>query len=432
MRRSRIVLVLAAALVAAAANAQNYYASPLWYIDQTDAGYSDFIIQTAGPFPPSRIHEFVSGEWGAAVGYDGIQNRLPAPQRSMWLEPNWTYPYWTTNSAFTTVVPGSTPADGDADGLPEGSAVIGNGDVEVTIGWDFVDTVDGTPMGRGGGASVRSNRYVMLVTYTIKNVKPTTLTGVRFYQFLHGHPANDERPTVRAVYDTAVYSGPFQAFHYDVTEYATSTGDIAGEPTGCALEDHIGFSTELAPADFGLGAFPGHDGRPPTGLHVDVENDTLGNQTSFGPDDTAGATRIDLGSLASGASASVRVLLSIQSTDLSPNGATATACARMQDTGGDPLLRLDKGPCGSSVPDQPWDVIVGDLRAFSDPLQTTPLGNVECVANDVAQDRVTMQTHLSDCRPAVFVLARKGAGQQFDYGTATDGTNRFTITGDCP
>jgi len=35
----------------------------------------------------------------------------------MWLEPNWTYPYWTTNSAFTTIVPGSAPFDLDGDGL---------------------------------------------------------------------------------------------------------------------------------------------------------------------------------------------------------------------------------------------------------------------------------------------------------------------------
>ena len=39
---------------------------------------------------------------------------------------------------------------------------------------------------------------------------------------------------------------------------------------------------------------------------------------------------------------------------------------------------------------------------------------------------------LSDCRPALFVLARKGAGQQFDYGLASDGNPRFAVSGDCP
>jgi hypothetical protein len=428
----RLLALASALLAASAAFAQNHYASPVWYIDQTDAGYSDFIIQTSGAFPPGAIHEFVSGEWGAAIGYDGIESVLPPPQRTMWLEPDWSYPAWTTNSAFAVVSPGSFPFDMDGDGLPEGSAVISNGDVEITLGWDFVDTVDGTPMGRGGGSSIRSSRYVMLVTYTITNLQATTMNGVRFYQFLHGHPANDERPMVRAVYDTALYPGPLQGFRYDVTEWSTSTGDPSGEPTGCLFEDHIGFATEIAPADFGLGSYRGHEDRPETGLHVDVENDTLGNQTSFGPDEVAGATRIDLGSIAPLASASVRVLLSIRSDDLSPNATTVAACARMQDTGADPFLALDKGACGATTPDQPWDVIVGDLRALSDAFGVAPLGTVECVANDVSEDRVTLQTLLSDCRRAVFVLARKGAGLAFDYGMATGGSFRYPLAGDCP
>lgn len=434
MPHPRRFLALVLPLVtASSAYAQNVYSSPIWYINQTDAGYSDYIIQTAGAFPQNAIHEFVSGEWGAAIGYDGIETRLPAPQKTMWLEPEWTYPTWTTNSAFTVDSPGTFPFDSDGDGLPEGSAVISNGDVEVTLGWDFVDTVDGTPMGRGGGSSIRSNRYVMLVTYAIKNLTSTTMTGVRFYQFLHGHPANDERPEVRAVYDTGFYTGPFQDFRYDVTEYSTNTGDTLGEPTGCMFQDHIGFSTEIAPADWGLGSFSGHGDRPATGLHVDVENDTLGNQTSLGPDEAAGATRIDVGSIAPGASSSVRVLLSIRSDDLSPNPATVTACARMQDMGVDSLLRLDKGACGTGVPDQAWDVIVGDLRSLHDyGGGVVTLGNVECVANDLAQDRVTFQTLLSDCRPAVFVLARRTAFGPTDYGTGSNGSLRWPDGGDCP
>lgn len=433
MRLLRVLLPLAALTCAAStAHAQNTYTSPTWYTDMTDAGYSDFIIQTAGAFPSGRIHEFVSGEWAAAIGYNGIENILPPPQKSMWLEPQWIYPTWTTNSTFLTSVPGSFPTDTDGDGLPEGSSVIDNGDVEVTIQWDFVDTVDGTPMGIGGGASIRSDRYVMLITYSIKNLKATTLTGVRFYQFLAGHPANNEQPTVRAVYDTTSYSGPLQSFRYDVTQFATNTGDAEGLPTGCMFTDHIGFSTETAPADFGLGPYRGHDERPATGLHVDVENDTLGNLTSFGPDEVAGATRIDVGSIAPGASSSVRVLLSIHSNDVSPNAVDAAACARIQGTGGDPSLRLDKGVCATSVPDQPWDVVIGDLRNLSDPFGATPLGNVECVANDLPQDRVTLQTRLSDCRQSIFVLARKGAGQQFDYGLSSNGNPRFPTTGGCP
>lgn len=431
MRLSKPTLALALAGLATAASAQSELTTPDWYITVSDAGYSDFIVYTAGTFPPEWLHEFISGEWAAAVGYDGIQNRLTPPERTMWLEPTWDYPTWTSNSAFNVLTP-AFPVDTDADGMPEGSAVIENGDVEITISWDPVDTVEGTPMGKGGGVSIRSNRYVLLVTYAIKNIKTTTLTGVRFYPFLHGHPANDERPAVRAAYDTTAYTGPLQEFRYDVTQWSTNTGATDGSATGCSYMDHIGFSTELAPADFGLGHFRGHIDRPTTGLHVDVEIDALGNQTTFGPDEVAGATRIDLGSIAPNATKPVRVLLSLRSDELSPQAVTATACVRFQDVGLDPQIRIDRGACGASSGSTPWDAVVGDLPTLLDIGGMIALAPVKCVASDATQDRVTVHTPLSDCRRAVFVLARRGAGQQLDYGASSAGFSRLSLESACP
>jgi len=71
---------LTALAACTAARAQNVYMNPHWLIDVSDAGYSDIILYTDGAFPAESIHEFVSGEWSAAIGYDGIQNRLVPPE----------------------------------------------------------------------------------------------------------------------------------------------------------------------------------------------------------------------------------------------------------------------------------------------------------------------------------------------------------------
>lgn len=428
--RVRHVLPLALLVLAPRASAQEEYANPHWSISITDSGYSDIILYNAGPFPADWIHEMISGEWGAAVAYDGIPLALPV--RAMWLEPEWNYPTWTTNSSFTVVSPMSFPADLDADGLPEGSSVIANGDVEITIALDMVDTVTGTPMGEGTG-SVLSDRFVLVTTYTIKNLRATTLTGVRFFPFLHGHPANDEEPSVRAFYDTTAYTGALQTYRYDVTERATNSGATDESPTGCMFQDRIGFSTEVAPADFGLGPYRGHVDRPATGLHVDVEQDILGNQTTFGPDEVAGATRIDLGSIASGASKSVQVLLAVRSDDISPNQVASTSCVRITPgAGSDPVIFLDKGACATPSPSATaWNVVAGNLSGLVETGGIVTLGPVECIASKILVDRVTESTVLSDCRKAVFILAREAMPFGF-YGTSSSGSLRFAATGDCP
>jgi hypothetical protein len=265
----------------------------------------------------------------------------------------------------------------------------------------------------------------------LRNLKATMLTGVRFYQFLHGHPANDERPTVTAAYDSTLYAGPLSSFRYDVTQRSLNSGTVDGTSTGCLFDDVIGMATEVAPGDFGLGHYRGHVDRPATGLHVDVENDTLGNQTTFGPDEVAGALRIDVASIAPNATATVRVLLAVRSQEATPNQVTVDACSRLQGTPGDPTLLLEKGPCGPASPGGPFDVIRGQLDAVVAQPGLTLLGNVQCVANDLAADRVTVRSVISACNPIVFVLARHGAGAQFVYGSGTGGAIRFPASGDC-
>lgn len=425
MRASRLLLVV---LLASPAVAQERYATPDWAIDLSDYGYSDFLIYTAGPFPADWIHEMISGEWAAAIAYDGIP--LTLPERAMWLEPDFAYPTWTTNSNFSVIEPLSFPFDADADGLPEGFSVIGNADVEIRLDHDFVDTVTGTPMGEIGG-SVLSNRYVLRTTYTIRNLRATPLTGVRLFAFLHGHPANDERNTVLAAYDSASYPGALSTWRYDVTQRSQNTGAIDGSPTGCLISDRIGMAMDVPPADWGLGHYRGHGGRPATGLHLDVENDTLGNQATFGPDEVAGALRRDLGTLQPGAAATVQVLLAVRSEDLSPNRSAPEVCVRVQPDSPAPRLFVDKGACGSaSNAPNAWDIVAGSLDHLFEEGGVVLLGTTECVANDLAVDRATDRTVVSDCRKGVYFLAREAPGTTL-YGSSSAGSIRFPGDGDC-
>jgi hypothetical protein len=424
MRRLPLLL---ACLSFSPAVAQQHYATPTWAANLTDCGYSDYILYTAGPFPGEWIHEMVSGEWAAAIGYDGIP--LTLPERSMWLEPNFAYPDWTSNSNFEVVEPLSVAEDTDADGLPEGYSVIANADVEIRLDHDFQDTVTGTPMGEIGGF-VLSDRYVLRTTYTIRNLRSTALTGVRFYTFLHGHPANDERPQVHAAYDTTSHAGALSTWRYDVTQRSQNTGAIDGSPTGCLLEDRIGMAMDVPPADWGLGPYRGHDVRPATGLHLDVENDTLMNQTTFGPDEVAGALRRDLGTIQPGASATVQILLSVRSDDLSPNRSAPEVCVRVESDLPEPRLHVDKGACGtpSNAPN-PWDIVAGNLDSFVEEGGLVLLGTMECVANGLLVDRATDRTVVSDCRPGIFYLARDPLG--FGYGSSSAGSLRMAGDGDC-
>ena len=305
------------------------YVNPDWEITLTDFGYSDLLFYNSGPFPTEFTHEMISGEWAAAIGYDDIQSKQLIGDESMWLQPEFIYPDWTSNSLFYVVSPitppwgpGSIPNPdlSDTDGLPYGESTISNDDVEIHITYDMDDTDTGTPMGldpTGASlASVMSNRYVLRQEYEVTNVSGGDLDNVRFYQFIHGHPANAETPTVNEVYDPSLYAGPLSTFQHDITQFATNSGGGGGHPTGLTFEDHIGFSSEVLPDDWGLGPYRGHGfGKPVPGPHLDVEGDVLGNQTAFGPDEVAGAERWTLaGSLAPGATTSHEVLLTVRST----------------------------------------------------------------------------------------------------------------------
>jgi len=320
IRNTAVLLVLLSAFTAWQTRAQVTLVNPDWDVTVTPFGYSDLLIFRAGPFPPAFLHEMLSGEWGAAIAYDGI----PIPETAMWLEPSFLAPDWATNSQFSVVTPLTDLSDPDGDGLPEWFSVISNGAVEIRIDFDMDDTVVGTPMGLRGGSFVLSNRYVLRQTYTITNVSGGPLTDVRFFQLLHAHPGNDESASVDAVYDPDLHaSGALTSFRYDVTQSSLSSGAINGLPTGWRFDDHVGFHLDTLPDDWGLGHYRGTAGKPPDtdvepdgdgdGAHFEVERDTLENETSFGPDEVGGSMRRDFGTLADGGTVALEVLLTVSS-----------------------------------------------------------------------------------------------------------------------
>jgi len=424
------IAAVLATLACTAARAESQYSSPDWYIVLSDYGYSDYLVYSAGAFPPPSLHEMISGEWAAAIGYDDIP--LAAPEKTMWLEPDFIYPSWTSNSQFAVVEPVTPPIDLDGDGLPEGHSTIESADVRVRIEYDFHDTLTGTPIGVGGGSSVLSNRYVLIQRYVVTNLKPVALTNVRFYQFLHGHPANNETGTVDAVYDAAFYPGASAEYRYDVTQHSTSSGAVDGTPTGWTFEDHISFSSASAPDAHGLGHYRDHGLRPATGLHVAVEHDALGGEGSFGPDQVAGAARWKIASLAPGASFTFTVQLAVRSADLTP-AVPSEDCVRMTATGGDPWIDMQKGACGVPAAGGPYDVIAGEVSNVIGGIAPWVLiGEATCVADDLLADRQTVTMNLQP-QSAKFVLVRRGAGMQFDYGTSSAGEPRIDPGGvACP
>ena len=295
-------------------------ANPNWNITLSDFGYSDFCLDNT---PGFQGREYLSGEWGGAIGYQKGGTTLSPT----WFEPNFLYPDWRTNSNFS-VVQGIHLVATNADGLPVAESVFSNGDLQITLRFEMLDTVVGTPMGvtaasaPGGSTYVNSNRYVLSQTCTIKNVSGAAVSNVQLFQFLHGFTAQ------HGVYDNHSYAGKLSNYQYDVT-LAGVDGNSAGSGSSASgLEDYIGFHSKIAPSAFEIGAYGtegnGVDdhvqGKPSDGVHLSIENNWaaapfLGrkNRDSFSPTArwVSGGQRWELGSLADGQSTSFDILMSL-------------------------------------------------------------------------------------------------------------------------
>jgi len=335
-------------------------ANPHWNITLTDFGYSDFLLDNT---PSFEGREYLSGEWGAAIGYQVSGGGTVSPQ---WLEPQFLYPDWPTNSTFAVTSP-LTQTGLNADNLPIAQSIIANAHLQVTQRFEMIDTVTGTPMGTkpasaaGAGTFNHSNRYVMKQTYAVKNIAGAAISNVQLFQFLHGMNSQ------RGLYDSRLYTGPLSSFRYDTTLAGVDSWAVG---SGAGLEDFISFHATTAPTAIEIGYYGiegnGVDnhgaGKPTDGVHFSIEANwlTAPCNTRQGTDFFApptrwvgGAQRWALGNLTSGQSVSFDVVLSILTGTKVPTGTGST------------------GSCdgGSSVPggiDYEFESVETEGTCFSD------------------------------------------------------------------
>lgn len=295
-------------------------ANPNWNITLTDFGYSDFLLDNT---PGFEGREYLSGEWGSAVAY----TKGAHLQNPTWLEPNFLFPDWKTNSDFH-VVTGIHMVGTNLDGLPIAESVLSNGDLEITLHFEMLDTVVGTPMGikpasEGGvGSFVNSNRYVLNQTFQIKNISGVAIDNIQLFQLLHGFISQHGQ------YDNRSYAGKLSQYQYDVTMSGLDAGAAGGQSSTIGLEDLIGFHSKVATTAFELGHYGiegnGLDdhsmGKPSDGVHLSIEENwqtepylSRKGRDAFAPADRwiAGGQRWSLGSLPAGQSVSFDLLLSL-------------------------------------------------------------------------------------------------------------------------
>jgi hypothetical protein len=299
-------------------------ANPHWNITLTDFGYSDFLLDNT---PGFEGREYLSGEWGAAVGY---QVNAGSSVTAEWLDPLFLYPDWPTNSTFTVDTP-LTQTGLNTDNLPIAQSVIKNAHLQITQRFEMIDTVTGTPMGTrkasagGGGSFNHSNRYVMKHTYTLKNIAGAVISNVQLFQLLHGMNSQ------HGLFDDRLYTGTLSNFRYDTTLAGVDQW-AAGASAG--LEDFISFHAATAPTAHETGYYGiegnGLDnhgtGKPSVGTHLSIEANVLNGMDDFKPPTrwVAGAQRWNLGNLAAGQSVSFDVLLSILTGTKVPSGPGGT------------------------------------------------------------------------------------------------------------
>ncbi|MDO9694310.1 MAG: FlgD immunoglobulin-like domain containing protein [Candidatus Latescibacteria bacterium] len=286
---------------------------PDWRMQVDDYGYSDYLESyrprwpVAWPWSWSWGSDFwLSGEWAAAISYDQIPSPAIAqgpnaglPQ-TMWLEPNFVAPAWNTNSGFWVLGPVQSWNRGHLPPpyLDTSASTITNGQVVININSIIVDNPAGMSLGRCSSwpypwnSYVESDRYILHVTYTIRNVSGQVLTNVEFAQFLHGHPGDHNENAMMGdweVYDPFRKWRPMDAydnFHYDITQWGSqylNTWPWYQPYWGNWSTHFIGFAASVpptsqrSPSPWGLGVYNGHNpGKPPRpGVHWDVEEHNL-------------------------------------------------------------------------------------------------------------------------------------------------------------
>lgn len=317
----------------------SYEQTPPYFWGRFDAGgYSDDGIYY-GPSPIHGedqnvygYHELLSGEWGAAIYYDGIDTDVIDPntgdRQAMWLTTLFKWPNWETNSNFVyggTCFASANP-NNPAPLQDTGQSVIRNGQVEITIDYEVVDL---EPLGstyspmayirdpNGTVGYVLSDRYVFLQTYTIRNISDQTLTGLEFYQFLHSHGADEYAAAVNSTYTDISPSDPLANYtpYNPVHQVGTFCFDITQwnqRPFSSASHvDYVGFSSTVEPDWIDNDVYDGNHSynvdRRLYGTHINIENRQLNGIDRLFMEEVGGAMGWAMGSLDPNATTSMTI-----------------------------------------------------------------------------------------------------------------------------
>lgn len=302
--------------------------SPYWYIQYDRAGYVDITYWYPSPQHPFAFHEMMTGDWAGAVSFSGLNETNTAE----WLTDRFIIPdinptnssfipSFNDSGAYNTSNDSGNPVWEDDAGQPNnppyssiqkdtGWSKIDNDKLEVKIHYEVVDLAFGDPNNNTARSPmsfvddnesfyVNSERYVILQTYVFRNITDSnTITGLEFYQMLHGHPA-DAYSNLAASYNTIELSDPLENYEprnsvhcapgsntvgnfcYDMTQWNKTTG---------AHKDYLTFSSTVAPDEVGIDEFQ----YSTSAMRDDIENRNLNGRTSWKNDDMAVAVMWNL------------------------------------------------------------------------------------------------------------------------------------------
>jgi len=319
-RRFVLLITMSAMLCPLSVQGDGTVENPDWELCVSDFGYSDIALDKRRGFAG---REYLSGEWAAAIHYRGGES----PPGPIWLEPNWVFPDWDSNSNFNVEKPFQVADEShpvNMDGFEVFQSVISNPDVRIAINYEMLDSVDGIAQGNTPrssaqtGAHLRSTRYVLKQTYRITNISGGALSDISLFQFLHGLHAS------KSIFDDRDYGGPMGAYRHDSTQLGDSYSIHTEDGTIVLHHDTLAFHSQMPPAAWEVGYFGRKDldsheiGKPEIGVHLNVEADTLSGTDFFEPPEggwVSAVQKFDLGDLPAGASVSHHLLLTVQTID---------------------------------------------------------------------------------------------------------------------
>lgn len=310
---------------------------PYWYIWFDRAGYVDITYWHPSERHSYGPHEMMTGDWAAAVWYDGINN---GSNQAQWLtdrfiEPTFdttqifdftqppTQAYYVENDPYNPVWTGtnqpSDPPYNPSGKYDSGWSKINDNKLQVKICYEIVDLgeYNGSPLAfrdaNGVPVYVKSERYVLLQTYVFEALQ--AITGLEFYQMMHGHPTGIYYPKTllsKCIYEKTAFIDPLSNytpydpnhqvgnFRYDITIWNTLP------PSGQTNHfDWMSFSSTIEPNEYGLDSFIGKD----VNMDSAIKGRNLNDSNEFSGYDIAGAMKWNIGDIPQGQKKSITLAL---------------------------------------------------------------------------------------------------------------------------